>query len=40
MDDHYDIRLHNGDYKKDMLDICFWPQAADWEAEAEIRLKD
>jgi hypothetical protein len=22
------------------LDIHFWPQAADWEAEAEMRLKD
>jgi len=42
MDGHYDILLllHNGDYRKDILDIHFWPQAADWEAEAEMRLKD
>ena len=40
MDGHYDIFLHNGDYKKDISDVHFWPQAADWEAEEEIRLKD
>ena len=40
MDGHYDMLLHNGDYKKDILDIYFWPQAADWEATAEMRLKD
>ena len=39
---HYDILLHDGDYKKDVLVIHFWPQAADLEAEAEteMRLKD
>ena len=40
MDGHYDILLHNGDYKRDILDIQFWPPTADWEAEAEMRLKD
>ena len=35
MDGHYDILLHNGDYKKDILAIHFWPQAADLEAEAD-----
>jgi hypothetical protein len=40
MDGHYDILLQNGDYRKDILNIHFWPQVADWEADAEMRLKD
>jgi hypothetical protein len=39
MNGHYDMLLQNGDYKEDILDVYFWPQAADWEAEAEMRLK-
>ena len=35
MDGHYDIHLHNGDYKKDILDVYFWPQAADSKDEAD-----
>ena len=31
---------HNGDYKKAILVINIWPQAADLVAEAEMRYKD
>jgi hypothetical protein len=40
IDGHYDILLPNGDYKTDISDKYFWPQAADWEAAAEMRFKD
>ncbi len=39
MDGHYGILLHSGDYKKDILDIYFWPQEADSEAHKKCEDK-